>query len=128
MTIILSPKKLRFYRRQADKKQYEIADIIGIKRATYVGYEKLAQLELPTNVAENIAKLLGISVKELEKLEKLEEVGQEVEDDAEYINIHREVWHELKMNNETYRVSLDKLISAVDRTMDNLSKPRNAHN
>lgn len=128
MTIILSPKSLRFYRREANKKQHEVAEIIGVERTTYVGYEKLQELELGMEVATRVAEFLGVTV---EKLEKSEEDDKKVEEEGAVkgsITMPREVWHELKMNNETYRVSLDKLIAAVDRTMDNLSKARNSEN
>lgn len=78
LNIILSPQKLRYHRKASDKKQQEIADLIGVERTTYVGYEKRQVLELPFPVAEKIAKCLKVDVSDLEqspevgKVEKVE--------------------------------------------------------
>lgn len=128
LTIILSPKRLRFYRVQAEKKQYHIAEILGIERTTYNGYEKREEIEVSVTAAEAIAKLLNVPLSDLEKPTKVEKVEPQMLTAAEYINIHREVWDELKRNNKTYAESLDKLIGAVEKTMDNLSKSGNRKN
>lgn len=117
---------LRYHRVTNKRKQREIAPILGVDRTTYVGYEKLEEVKLTVEQAENVAKLYGITVPELQqKVEKVQHVAKDG-----VIPIHREVWSELQENNKiykefllAYRHSFEKLLDTVDRTMDNLSKP-----
>jgi DNA-binding XRE family transcriptional regulator len=118
---------LRYHRVINNKKQREIAPILGVDRTTYVGYEKLEEVKLTSNQAENLARFHGISVVELRQ--KVDKVPPLKKDGV--IPVHREVWSELQENNKTYkeflmayRASFEKLLDTVDRTMDNLSKPQ----
>ena len=118
---------LRYHRVVKKKKQREMAPLLGVDRTTYVNYEKLEEVKLTGEQADNIAKFLGITVPELQhKVEKVARSGVEG-----VIPIHREVWNELQENNKTYkefllayRSSFEKLLDTVDRTMDNLSQSR----
>lgn len=119
---------MRHYRRLKNKKQKEIGPILGVDRTTVVSYEKQSSLEVSADQADKLASFLGVSLEDLQQ-----EVEQNVprgtsDGDDEYIKIHRDVWHELKENNKTYKESLEKLIQTLDRTMDNLSKPANRKN
>lgn len=122
---------LRYHRVTNKKKQREIAPILGVDRTTYVGYEKLEEVRLTSEQAENVAKLYGITVPQLQQ--KVEDVPRGAKDGV--IPIHHEVWGELQENNRTYkefllayRHSFEKLLDTVDRTMDNLSKPGGGQN
>jgi transcriptional regulator with XRE-family HTH domain len=121
---------LRLLRVTAKKKQREIAPIFGVDRTTYVGYEKLDEVKLTPDQVQKLAKLYGISVMEFQQ--KVGKVGRESDGS---ISMPREVWNELKENNSTYkeflsayRSSFDNLVKAVERTMDNLSKPGGGQN
>ena len=53
MTFILSPKRLRFYRKEAKKKQHEVAQLFGVERTTY----------LAAIVGKDIKTILGYYLK-----------------------------------------------------------------
>lgn len=123
---IISPELLRIHRTIKKKIQADIAAVLGVDRTTYNGYEKLQELRLPTKQAEELAKMLGIEVTDIQP--KVEKVARGATDGV--MSIHREVWNELKEGNKTYkeflhayRASFEKLLDTVDRTMNNLSKP-----
>jgi transcriptional regulator with XRE-family HTH domain len=75
LNIILSPQKLRHYRKVADKRQFQIADILGVDRTTYNGYEKKQGLEVPIDKAKAVADFLNVPLKDLQQDEKLEKSG-----------------------------------------------------
>lgn len=99
LNIILSPKKLRHYRKIADKRQFQVADILGVDRTTYNGYEKKESLEVPTEKGKAIADFLGVTVFELqkdEKVEKVEPLNKHLVFDGEYIGLHKKAWEEFQ--------------------------------
>lgn len=129
--ISLPGEVLRYHRVTNNKKQREIGPILNIDRTTYVGYEKQEEVKLTWKQAEDLAKFYGMTVQELQR--KVEKVPRETKEGI--IPIHREVWHEMKENNQlykefllAYRTSFEKLLDTVDRTMDNLSKPHGGEN
>lgn len=128
--IIISPELLRLHRTVNKKKQAEMADLLGVERTTYVGYESKQELKLPATQAEKVAKFLGVSVSQLQNVEK---VPRGTTDGV--ITVHREVWHELRENNKTYKEflnaykdSFNALLKTVDNTMENLSNRNNGKN
>jgi transcriptional regulator with XRE-family HTH domain len=127
--INISGEALRLLRVTAKKKQREIAPIFGVDRTTYVGYEKLEEVKIPIEQAEKLAKLYDMTLDELQQ-----KVGKVPRGDVGIISMPREVWGELKENNQTYREfltayrsSFEKLLTTVERSMDNLTKPTNIH-
>lgn len=127
--IIISPELLRLHRTINKKKQHEMADLLGVERTTYVGYESKQELKLPSPQAEKVAKFLGVSISQLQNVEKVPP-----KDVDGIIPIHREVWHELRENNKTYKEflnayknSFNALLKTVDSTMENLSKGANGN-
>lgn len=121
---------LRLLRVTAKRRQREIAPIFGVDRTTYVGYEKLEEVKIPREQAKKLAELYGLTLEELQQ--KVEKVPR---GSVGVISMPKEVWGELRANNQTYkefltayRASFEKLLNTVERTMDNLSKPGNPEN
>lgn len=121
---------LRLLRVTVKKKQREIAPIFGVDRTTYVGYEKLEEVKIPIDQAKKLAELYGMTLEELQQ--KVEKVPRATPGS---ISMPREVWGELKANNQTYkeflaayRASFEKLLDTVERSMDNLTKPDKPQN
>lgn len=118
---------LRFHRVTRKRKQREIAPILGVDRTTYVGYEKLDEVKLTMDQAQKLAEFYGVTLEDFRH--KVENVPRQASSKDGTISMPREVWSELKGNNDTYReflqayrASFDKLLNVVERTMDNLSR------
>jgi transcriptional regulator with XRE-family HTH domain len=123
LTIILSPQKLRLYRKAADKKQYEIADLIGVDRTTYVGYEKLSELELSMEDANKVAEFLKVPLYKLEKLEKSDTSSNNTEQrifQGENIILPKVAWAEFQETLVVGRTALADIIkNNTDLTQNN---------
>ena len=57
--------KLRYYRNKKSLRQQDVADYLGIERATYSGYEDDSHEYYPLDVLERIAVLLEVDFTEL---------------------------------------------------------------
>jgi transcriptional regulator with XRE-family HTH domain len=110
LTIILSPKRLRYYRKIAEKRQYEIAEILGIDRTTYNGYEQKETLEVPIDVAKKVSELLGAPLSELQKVDKVDSPDEDPLphsiNERGYIGLHPTAWQEFLVTQKDYRESL----------------------
>jgi transcriptional regulator with XRE-family HTH domain len=109
LNIILSPQKLRYYRKAADKIQEEVAVILGVDRTTYNGYEKKHSLEVPFAVAENVAKYLKVTVDDLqidEKDENIPNSGKHMIEDGNYVALHKLAWDEFQLTRKVEREAL----------------------
>jgi DNA-binding XRE family transcriptional regulator len=114
LTIFLSPKKLRIYRKTSDKRQYQIADILGVDRTTYVGYEKLPELEVPIETAKKVAEFLGVSMADLQKVEndqpKVDGMDRHLVKNGDYISVHQSAWAEFQMTLKHGRDTLSEVV------------------
>lgn len=122
--VILSPKRLRDLRKRRKKKQSEIAQIMGVKRPTYVGYEKKDTIEVTPEVAESVAKFLQVDVLALQSHEKVEQddlaIGEarHMITHGDYVGLHKKAWEEFQKTLEHNR----KVITEITSTNSELGK------
>lgn len=109
--IILSTKRLREIRKHRKKKQWEIADLMGVKRPTYVGYEKNKdEIEVTAAVANSVAEFLNCQVTDIESQGNVENVeplpATHLIEDGNYVSLHKLAWDEFQLTRKTEREAL----------------------
>lgn len=124
LIIVLSAKRLREVRKHRNKKQWEIADLLNVKRPTYVGYEKKDEIEVTTTIAKTIAEFLKVEIKDLQSHEKVEEVrlltGKHLLAEGENIILNRMAWDEFQKTLIKGREALTDVIkNNTDLTQNN---------
>lgn len=127
--IILSPKELRKVRMHRKKKQAQIADLLGVKRPTYVGYEKKRDtIEVTAEAANAVAEFLNVDVKDLEcrtEVEKYENPlngGRYRIFEGDYIGLHQLAWDEFQQTLKHERDTLKNITQNNSKLTDSNAK------